>query len=378
MKITYVSTHNARDVHSWSGTVYYIAQSLLGQQAELDYVDNLKSKFDLSLKVKGRLYGMMGKRYLHDREFFVVRDYAAQTARRMSPSSDVLFSAGSTPMALLSTNKPKVFYTDATFMGLVNSPYYYSNLCKESLAKGKAIDQASLDSTTLAIFSSDWAARTAIDNYKVDPGKVKVVEYGGNVSHNLDYESVKEVIARRSRTKCQLLFLGVDWDRKGGDMALKVLEEMNKGGVPTELHIAGIRKFPFERMPENVVDHGFISKGTAEGREKINRLLMSSHFLLVPTKAEAFGFVFCEANAFGVPDIATNVGGVPTIVKDDVNGRLFDLSAPASEYAGYMSGLFQRYDRYEEMALASFNEYKTRLNWEVCGRRLRELIEGVI
>ncbi|MBS1661464.1 MAG: glycosyltransferase family 4 protein [Bacteroidetes bacterium] len=378
MKIAYVSTHNARDVHSWSGTVYHIAQALQAQQTDLEYIDNLKSKFDLALKVKGRLYGMLDKRYLHDREYFVVRDYAAQITRRVSSSANVLFSPGSTPMAMLSTKKPKVFYTDATFAGLINSPYYYSNLCKESLVKGKAIDQASLDSATLAIYCSDWAAKTAIDNYKVDPQKVKVVPYGANVSHNLDYESIKAVIARRSRTKCQLLFLGVEWDRKGGDMALKVLEELNKGGLPTELHIAGIRKFPFEKLPANVVDHGFISKGTSEGREKINQLLMDSHFLLVPTKAEAFGFVFCEANAFGVPDIATNVGGIPTIVKDDVNGKLFDLSAPAREYADYIIDLFHHYERYEEMALASFNEYKTRLNWEVCGKKLKELMQSVI
>lgn len=378
MNIAYVTSHNARDIHSWSGTPYHVAQALIAQGGRLNYIDNLSIPFNNLLKVKRLAYRYMGKKYLLDRELFVLKDYARQITRRLSPDTDVLFSPGSTPMALLDTKKPKVFYADATFASLLGAYDSYSNLAAETLRNGMAIEQASLTSSALAIYSSDWAAQSALDHYKVDPRKVHVVPFGANVEANRTEEDIQRIVDSRPRTRCRLLFLGVDWERKGGDKALAVLKALNERGLPTELHIAGIRSFPFDTLPEHVVDHGFISKSTPEGRRRIDDLLESSHFLILPTKAEAYGLVFAEANALGVPDLSTIVGGVPTIVKDGLNGQLFPLDAPAGAYADYVFNLFQQYDRYQQLALSSFHEFETRLNWASTGKRLVELIRTVL
>ncbi len=124
--------------------------------------------------------------------------------------------------------------------------------------------------------------------------------------------------------------------------------------------------------------HGYLSKHTAADLEKLTLLLSQSHFLFVPSRAEAYGIVFCEANAFGLPCLTTYVGGISTIVKDDINGKTFALDASSEMVAAYIINLMQNYSRYEALALSSFNEYQTRLNWNVATKAVKERIAEII
>jgi glycosyltransferase involved in cell wall biosynthesis len=375
MKIAYVTTYNAADVHNWSGLAFHLAKALTDQQTELQYIGDLGIRNEKALKLKRLLYRSLGQRFLIERNFSVARGYARQITRRIAADADCIFSPGSVSLACLDSNKPKAFYTDATFAGMVGFYDAFSGLAAESIKKGNRLEQAALDTCSLAIYSSDWAAKTAMDNYDVSPQKIRVLPFGANIENDRSYDDIKKIIRTRSKTVCRLLWLGVDWVRKGGDLAVQITKQLNEAGLRTELHIAGMRSLPPMDMPDQVIDHGFISKSTLGGRTKIEDLIAQSHFLILPTKAEAYGLVFCEANSFGVPNIATNVGGIPTIVKDHLNGRLFSVSASAGDYANYILQLFTDYDEYERLALSSFNEFQQRLNWNVSGKRLADLLK---
>jgi glycosyltransferase involved in cell wall biosynthesis len=226
----------------------------------------------------------------------------------------------------------------------------------------------------MAFYASDWAARTAVENYKVDPEKIKVVPFGANIECHRTLEDIKKIVDRRPEKECRLLFLGVDWKRKGGDVAVQVTEKLNRDGLKTTLHVAGIKQIPLSPLPPFIVDHGFIAKSLQTGTERIEKLFAESHFLLVPSVAEAYGLVFCEANSFGLPAIATNVGGIPTIIKDGVNGRTFPLSSTAGEYANYIRKTFDDHSAYRELCFSSFNEYEKRLNWKVAGKTMMDFL----
>jgi len=254
----------------------------------------------------------------------------------------------------------------------------FSNLCEETIRNGNAMEKSALDRCKLAIYSSEWAAQTAINYYKTDPSKVKVVPFGANIKCNRNFDDVRKIIDARSSNKCKLLFLGVDWLRKGGNIALAVAEELNKSGLKTELTIVGCQPITDEPMPKFVRSLGFISKSTEGGRNKINNLLAESHFLILPSMAEATPIVFCEANSFGVPCLSTNVGGIPTIIKDGLNGKIFSKDANITEYCTYISNLFSNYSVYKNLALSSFNEYQSRLNWSVAGQTVKRLLQSII
>ncbi|MCB4235988.1 glycosyltransferase family 4 protein [Kaistella anthropi] len=76
-----------------------------------------------------------------------------------------------------------------------------------------------------------------------------------------------------------------------------------------------------------------MNKNKTEDYERLKQLLSQSHLLFLPTRAECYGIVYCEASAYGLPSIATATGGVTSIVKDGVNGFALPENAGAEEYA---------------------------------------------
>ena len=110
----------------------------------------------------------------------------------------------------------------------------------------------------------------------------------------------------------------------------------------------------------------------------MTQLFQESHFLFLPSRAEAYGIAFCEASAFGLPSLTSYVGGIPSAVRDNVNGMTFALDAPAETYCNYIMDLMRNYSRYEELALSAFNEYQTRLNWRVATQHVKQLIQEIL
>jgi glycosyltransferase involved in cell wall biosynthesis len=240
-----------------------------------------------------------------------------------------------------------------------------SDLCRE-IAKGiYTMESAALRKCRFVFYTSEWAAQSAVKLYGVDVEKVKVIPWGPNIECDRTPKDIHVIAKAKSSNPCRLLFVGSDWRRKGEDRALKVAQELNKMGLNTELTIVGCQPLTGEPLPSFVRWEGFINKYTAEGREKMEELLAASHFLILPTRADCTPLVLTEANSFGVPCLATNVGGIGTIINDGVNGKLFASDAPIAEYCEYVMSLMGDYHAYQELALSSFHEYQTRLNWSV-------------
>ena len=385
MKLAYVTTYDARSLsgaNEWSGLGYYISQALQQQGIDLAYLGPLKEEFRTNLpqKLKRCYYKLFnGKHYERDADPIIVRDYARQIAKLLPlTNADIVFSATSRPIAYLECKQPIVFWGDATVNRLANFYPQYQNMCQESLQSWHMMEKLALERCQLAIYASDWAARSAIEDYGTDPAKVKVVPFGANVDSHRSLSEIKETISARSSTCCKLLFLGVDWERKGGKIALQVTEKLNQLGINTELTVVGCEPIVAGKLPSCVRPLGFISKSTSEGRATLDRLLAESHFLIVPSMAECYGIVFCEANSFGVPCISRKVGGIPTIVKANINGNLFDFDTEIDRYCDYIYHLFTNYDDYKKLALSSFHEYESRLNWSVAGKSLKQLLDKIL
>lgn len=377
MKISYVTTYDAHDVRQWSGLGYHIANALEIANS-VEYIGNLKLYRNPLLLAKNMFYSkVVNRRFLADRDPKAADYYADQIAAKISHDTDVIFCPSTIPISLLEVNKPKVFYTDATFGGMVDFYDSFSNLCDESIRNGNYIEQKALDSCSLAIFSSKWAADTATQIYDVMENKVKVVPFGANLDYTIDYDTIKRNVISKTFKEINFLFIGVDWNRKGGDKALEVVSILNEKGINSKLHIAGVSQFRDKKLPDFVIDHGFISKSNHQGRKKLNDLFFNSHFFLMPTKAEAYGLVFAEASAYGLPCISNNTGGVSTIIKDDINGKLFQVNENASSYADYILELIEDRERYNQICFNSYNEYTTRLNWESSAKNINGLMREI-
>ena len=380
MKISYITTYDAADIKNWSGIGFYAAKSLKDQGEEVDYVGNLTKELTPALLLKKAFYRMIGKSYLIDLvpSIDIAKNYAKQIECRIKPDSDVIFSPGNLHIAFVKSNKPKVFYADATFAKLINFYDHYTDLNTEIIKTGNEIEQEALDSCSLAIYTSSWAAQSAINDYHINPNKVKIVPFGANIECNRNLQDIKAIINSRSKNVCKLLFLGIDWNRKGGDLALEVARLLNLNGLKTILHIAGIKELPFEVMPDYVINHGYINKANVAGKQKIDQLFAESHFLILPSKADCTPVVFSEANSFGLPCITTNVGGISSVIEDDINGKMFTLQDEPVKYAEYIQGKLENATDYSGFCLSSFNQYSTKLNWQKAGGDIVSLIKEII
>lgn len=379
MRIAYISKDNPRDPITFSGISYYLAKSLEKQSISLDYIGPLIENYSLSLKIKSQLYRyFLKKNYLPWTEPQCLMDLAFQVSQKLSDlDSDIIFSLGTMPIAYLESTKPIVYSWDCTFAGLLDAYPCFLNLSQESIKNGLKMEQMALEKCSLSIFPSEWAVQTVLDNYHVDSSKIKVVPYGANLSCKLNIEEVKTMISSRSTKNCDLLFLGIDWHRKGGETAYKVAKELNKSGLKTTLTIVGCNPNFAEPIPDYITVLGFINKFTKHGLETIKKLLSKSHFLILPSAAENYGIVFCEASSFGTPSLASKVGGIPTAIKDGFNGHLFSKNASYLDYCDYIFDIFMNYNRYIELALSSFNEYQSRLNWSTAGKVIKDLLYEV-
>jgi glycosyltransferase involved in cell wall biosynthesis len=376
MKIAYVSTYDSDDIHNWSGTGYYIKNTLKQQGFEVITIGSLNEKMVLFFKAKSFYYKkILKKNYLRDREPFLLKYYSKQVEQSLlNCDYDIVFSPGTIPIAYLNCNKPIIFWTDATFAGMVNFYPSFSKLDIRTIKNGNNMEQLSLTRCHTAIYASDWAAKSAIDNYNVNPEKIKVLPFGANFVSALTFNDLKIHIINKDYNTCKLLFIGVDWDRKNGDLVVETAKVLRDMGINVELHIVGCE--PDINQPF-IIKHGFLSKNNEKQRNILYKLFLNSHFLFVPSKSECYGVVFAEASSFGLPSISTNVGGIPTVINDGINGKLFNLSTSPNIIAEFIKNCFLNRDYYIKLSLSSYEEYILRLNWEVIGEKLKSIIESV-
>lgn len=381
MKVIFVTTYDAGDIRNWSGIPYYLGKAFLDAGIEVHFIGNLKSlpdkyfKFRLRNLIYNKLFkGKFGK-YKSFYEPKNLKFIATQIKERIKKiEGGIIFSPGTLPVTYLNTDKPIAVWTDATFAVMKNYYEEFSGFSKRTIKNCNLYEKNALSRSSLTVYSSEWAANSSIKDYNADPDKVKVIPFGPNVSAKRTIDDIKRINTQKSKTVCKLLFIGQNWERKGGEVSVKVTKYLNEKNIKTELTIVGCTPPQTLSLPDYIHVLGFINKSNKEGENLINRLYSENHFFILPTVAECTPIVFSEANSFGLPVITTNTGGISSIIKNDINGRMFNIEDDISLYAEYIAGIFKKYDHYESYSLTAFNEYSTRLNWEISTRKFISLL----
>lgn len=371
----YVTVGDARDVRTWSGTFFYAARALAEQGFAVDPIGPLHTRYEHLAKAKEASVRLaMRRRHPRDRDPGVARRYARQVESRLRADHELVFAVGTLALPFLECPQPIVVWSDATFAGLLDFYPMYSNLSARAKRNGHALERAALERSVLAIYSSDWAAESAVRDYGIDPARVAVVPYGANLDTELSRDEAMAAIDARGSAVCRLLFIGAEWERKGGPLTLEIVRRLRQAGIRTELALVGSRPSAGE-LPESVTALGFIDKATADGRKRMQELLLETHFLVLPARADCTPIVLCEAAAHAVPVVAADVGGIPSLVREGANGYLIQREAASDAYAETIVAAFADCEGYRTLALSSLDEYRERLNWRVAGKAVRALVE---
>ncbi len=357
-----------------SGSSYYILQALANYVGKVDILGPVNIHFRIT-KILVRIAKKLPLPYNFSHSYFFALKYARAFKRKIKGKQyDFIFAArSSTEVALLKTDIPIVFFSDTTFELFYNYYDWFSNFMKISELEGNSIERRAINKSAIAIFSSEWAARSAIDFYNVSPEKIHVIPFGPNVDNVPSKESA---LKQKDRETCKLLFIGVEWDRKGGKVAFDALIALKKLGLKTTLTVLGCVP-PEEFRDDDLTIISFLNKNILEESQRFNSLFEESHFFILPTKQECFGVVFCEASAFGLPSLTTDTGGIGGAVKNGVNGYRFKLTDGGEEYAKKVFSIFTDYDnKYIPLNISSRGLYDSELNWEMFGTSVRRLMDN--
>lgn len=378
LRIGFVSIQDATNVHTWSSIPSNVARRLVAQGVDVQVFSPLSQRWKALLIPRWAQARMRGTTAQLDRSPVMLASYADQLTRllRQTPV-DVIVSTSSIPVAKLICPQPIVLWQDAVFHTMLDYYDDYTGLSRRLIQHGKDQEEAALRTCAIAAYASEWAARSARD--LTDPDKVVVFPFGASVTVQHGEADVEAwARARRSRHpgRCELLFIGVDWVRKGGEVAVETARCLRELGIETRLTVVGCE--PPERLPDWVRVLGFVSKRDAVGQARLAELLEASDFFILPTRAEAAGIVFCEASAFGLPSLAYATGGVPDYVRNGVNGVCLPPGTPADRFAQAIAGLLADGSAYEALCFGAFRDYESRLNWDSSVRELIALCRRAV
>jgi glycosyltransferase involved in cell wall biosynthesis len=368
------------NIKSWSGLPFFIKRALEYAGLEIVTMPLVEDTGDGGQWTRFLYWRWLrGKRYLRYCEIRLLKSYARQLERQLAAHSvDAVFSPSTWPIAYLETNLPVVFWTDACFAGMLDFYGSFTDLAPPSIQAGHAAEQAALDHCARAIYSSDWAAQMAAQYYRIEPSRIAVVSFGGNLLEPPTVDEVRAGVWARDMSRCNLLLIGVDWERKGVDIAVEAVEALNAAGLNARLTIVGCKPPASRRLPACVEIISFIGKDTIEDRRRLGEIFIRSHFFIMPSRAEAFGLVFAEASAFGVPCLATNVGGIPSAIIEDINGKVFPLNAGGADYADYILKYMRDPVRYLQLALRTAEAADTLLSWDAAGHKVAEMLDDIV
>jgi glycosyltransferase involved in cell wall biosynthesis len=361
------------------GLGYYIKENLEKLGCKVDVIGAGVDPWKFFFKVKTFFYKyILKKSYTRGREPYVIKKCTQQNMKELEKINyDIIFSLGALPISYLKSDKPIVFISDATFAGVKDFYDNFSHYTDYFVEKSHEYERLAYENSKIIFFPSEWAKKTAIDFYSFDPDKIVVVPWGANFETERKASDIENIIFKKQRDKCKLLFIGADWKRKRADYAIEIACLLNEKYFPTELHLVGSLPPKNKKYPDNIFIHGFVSKSNEQGRQYIDDLFYQSHFFLMPTKAESWGHVFCEANSYGIPAISTKVGGVPEVIIDGKNGKTFSLDNKISDYCDFISEYFNDWGKYTKLSLSSFNEFETRLNWEYSVKIIKQYLDDI-
>jgi glycosyltransferase involved in cell wall biosynthesis len=370
-KIAFLCSGPPTDRKIWSGTIFKMYESFLAHNIEVEWIQvnrftNLESKFFLSIE---NLHKKIFNRGFNRNHFIAKAFSASKKLQKVLKNSDVdLIFAPTTiaDIAFLKTDKPIIYLNDATFHQLLN---YYGGMSGFGWLSKKTtvfIEKLALQKSDFLIFSSNWAAKHAEDFYQIPKDKIEVIKFGSNAT------APDKIVEKKYSGEITFLFLGVEWERKGGQIALDAIKILRDRNYSVKLQVVGCIPPMEDAEAMNVIP--FLNKNNPEEARQIFNFLQNSHFMFMPTRADCTPISFCEAASYGLPVISTDTGGVATVVEQGETGILLPINARAEEYANEIEILLQNPEQIRALSQNAREKYENELNWSVWGEKMSKII----
>ena len=373
-KVGYVTFADPSDRKSRSGTIYKMREAIEAAGFEVIWIPYRR--------ITGRTFfywiwivlrNLLGtKKWLGGEHYTpIAKGYAKSVDMDLVCQCDYLFFPFAGQIySFMNTNVPLIYFSDATLHLMVG--YYWKNLSGKSIRMAESLDIEGCKKALVNIRSSKWALESTINDCHCAPDKCYVLELGPTIDS-------KDILPNSPYNDgpLQLLFSGIDWNRKGGEIAVEVTEKLIERGFDAHLTVVGPSECPDVCKDKGFISYlGFMDKNSSEGYQNYLDIYRRSHILILPTTAECAGIVYSEASAFGIPCYTYDTGGTTNYVINDYNGYAFPINANASVFADKIINDIQagRLRIYHENALRLSKE---KLSWEAWAKGFARIMKQV-
>ena len=161
-----------------------------------------------------------------------------------------------------------------------------------------------------------------ISNYEQN----QAIKYGFNKNKMIMiYNGVEDKVNKSNlklnwdRNKINLLFVGRLDRQKGLDLFLDVYNKMELDNV--HLYVIGTSVLD-NSLPKNTETVTYL--GWVDNKD-IDAYYQACDAVIMPSRWEGFGLVAIEAMRNSKPVIASNMGALPELIKNNINGYIFDI-----------------------------------------------------
>ena len=258
-------------------------------------------------------------------------------------------------------NIPNFIYTDHTTKTNLLYPHIKARQYIRSKRFIEQCETKAYEEATLIFTFGSLAAHSLITQYQIPKEKVVPVFSGSNVPFN------PKVNPKKYCSK-NILFVGREWERKGGPTLLKAFANILKCHPDATLTIVGCN-------PKNIT----LPNCRVVGKipvEEIARYYDSASVFCLPTVREPFGVVFIEAMSFRLPIIANNIGCIPDLIVDGYNGYLIDNDVVT--YSAVICELLDNPCKCSEMGDNGYRYIQSKFTWQIVGESIKQNITNAL
>ena len=238
------------------------------------------------------------------------------------------------------------------------SEFSYTKASRGVLAESWQSEQEFYRRVHLIFTMSEWLRQSMIHDFGASPDKVIAVGAGPNLNYARQIiDSNTPQTHHRNKT---ILFVGVDFEGKGGPMLVEVFRRVRKEVPQAKLQIVGCN-VPIDEPGIEVV--GVLDKSDPRQEARLRQLYEQACVFALPTRFDCFGIAFVEAMYHRLPCIGSNICAIPEIILDGETGFILPPHEP-SKWADHIIQLLGDERLSRRMGDRGFEYATTRYNWD--------------
>jgi glycosyltransferase involved in cell wall biosynthesis len=262
-------------------------------------------------------------------------------------------------------DKRCISYHDGNLAESLKSGYGLTGVSSRRIDQAMRFEEQAAHSMTAIFTFSEYLRSSFINDYRVPPERVFVAGSGMNLSTFPDANPAK------SYTSGQILFIGVEFVRKGGPQLLEAFRAVRDAIPSAQLHIVGPHRL--ENIPPGVEFHGHLSKADPGQAAKLESLFRQSTLFVLPSLYEPFGIAPLEAMLYQLPCIVTDAWALRETVLAGVTGELVEKGS-ADDLATKMIALLAHPDRLAKYGNRG-RERALNYTWNTVAQRMAGIVD---